>query len=188
MDSNNFPYPVPPRVSLPGLKDPALVTAEGQSLVALPHGATFHAVPTHPDERGTVVEMFDSRWGWHPDPVHFVYSYTLRPNRVKGWGMHLLHEDRYFVLAGEMKIVFYDARLDSPTFEQVSSVVLSHYQRRIFSIPRGVWHCNWNIGSTDCIVVNLPTQPYDHANPDKYRLPLDTDQIPFRFPRGVEGF
>ena len=25
------------------------------------------------------------------------------------------------------------------------------------------------------------TKPYDHANPDKYRLPLDTDQIPYRF-------
>lgn len=177
-----------PTVSLSGTKDPALVSSTGEPLVPLPWGCTFREVPTHSDERGTVVEMFDARWNWHPDPVTFVYSYTLRPNRVKGWGMHLLHEDRYFVLAGEMKIVFYDARVDSPTHGQISSVVLSDYQRRILNIPRGVWHCNWNIGSIDAIVVNLPTAPYDHENPDKYRLPLDTDQIPYTFPPGVEGF
>jgi dTDP-4-dehydrorhamnose 3,5-epimerase len=35
-------------------------------------------------------------------------------------------------------------------------------------------------------VVNFPTRPYDHASPDKYRLPLDTDEIPYEFedPRG----
>jgi dTDP-4-dehydrorhamnose 3,5-epimerase len=27
----------------------------------------------------------------------------------------------------------------------------------------------------------MPTRPYDHADPDKYRLPLDNDVIPFRF-------
>ena len=177
-----------PEVSLHGLKDPAFVTSTGESLVRLPEGAGFYEVPTHSDERGTVVEMFDTRWNWHPDPVHFVYSYTLRPNCVKGWAMHLLQEDRYFVLAGEMKIVLFDARLDSPTHGEVSHLVLSHYHRRIFNIPRGVWHVIWNIGLVDVIAVNLPTLPYDHANPDKYRLPLDTDQIPFRFPSGVEGF
>ena len=34
----------------------------------------------------------------------------------------------------------------------------------------------------DVIVINCPTMPYDHADPDKYRLPLDTDRIPYRFP------
>lgn len=177
-----------PTVSLAGQKDPALVTSDGKPLSPLPYGASFYEVPTHCDERGTVVEMFDARWNWHPDPVTFVYSYTLRPGCVKGWGMHLLHEDRYFVLAGEMKIVLYDARVDSPTHGQVSSVVLSHYHRRIFNIPTGVWHVNWNIGNTDVVVVNFPTMPYNHANPDKYRLPLDTDQIPYQFPAGVSGF
>lgn len=177
-----------PEVFLDGIKDPALVSSEGKPLQPLPHGATFREVPTHCDERGTVVELFDTRWGWHDVPIEFVYSYTLRPNRVKGWGMHLLHEDRYFVLSGEMKIVMFDGRENSPTRGQVSSIVLSSYQRRIFNIPQGIWHANWNIGSTDVIVVNFPTIPYEHANPDKYRLPLNCDEIPFKFPSDVVGF
>ena len=36
-------------------------------------------------------------------------------------------------------------------------------------------------------LVNLPTRAYDHAHPDKYRLPLDTDLIPFRFDEKLGG-
>jgi len=49
------------------------------------------------------------------------------------------------------------------------------------NVPRNVWHADRNVGSTDVVVVNLPTTPYNHANPDKYRLPLDTDLIPYSF-------
>jgi dTDP-4-dehydrorhamnose 3,5-epimerase len=31
---------------------------------------------------------------------------------------------------------------------------------------------------------NLPTWPYDHADPDKYRLPIKNDLIPFDFDDG----
>ena len=125
--------------------------------------------------------MFDLRWNWHPDPIVFVYSFTIRPGRIKGWGMHKEHEDRYFVLCGEMEVVLYDPRPDSPTKGQVSKVILSEYDRRIMNVPIGVWHANRNLSQKDLVVVNFPTIPYDHAKPDKYRLPLDTDQIPFKF-------
>ena len=91
---------------------------------------------------------------------------------VKGWGMHKKHEDRYFILAGELEVVLYDERPDSATNGQVSTVGLSEYRRRLMNIPAGVWHANRNIGAKDVIVINCPTMPYDHADPDKYRLPL----------------
>jgi dTDP-4-dehydrorhamnose 3,5-epimerase len=95
--------------------------------------------------------------------------------------MHLLHEDRYFILTGDMEVVMYDTRVGSPTHGLVSKVVLAESRRRIMNIPAGIWHANHNIGTKDVVVVNFPTKPYDHANPDKYRLPLDTDQIPYKF-------
>jgi dTDP-4-dehydrorhamnose 3,5-epimerase len=163
------------------IKDSPLVTPAGEPVGALPHGVTFRRAITHIDGRGSVCEMFDSRWPWHPDPLVFVYMFTIRPGAVKGWGLHKLHEDRYFVLLGEMEIVFYDARPDSPTCGQLSRVVLSQYDRRLMNIPVGIWHANHNLGTQDAVVVNFPTAPYDHNNPDKYRLPLDTDQIPYKF-------
>jgi dTDP-4-dehydrorhamnose 3,5-epimerase len=33
-------------------------------------------------------------------------------------------------------------------------------------------------------MINLPTCPYDHADPDKYRLPIKNELIPFDFDDG----
>ncbi len=167
-------------------QDVATVTSSGEPLVRMVHGVTFRRAVTHVDERGSVCEMFDERWSWHPDPLVFSYLFTLRPGMIKGWGMHKRHDDRYFLISGELELVLYDGREDSPTHGLVSKLVLSEYDRRLVCIPAGVWHANRNIGQGDVLVVNFPTQPYDHEHPDKYRLPLDTDQIPYRFdtPRG----
>ena len=66
--------------------------------------------------------------------------------------------------------------------------MLSAFRRQIVNVPRNVWHADHNIGSSDVLVVNLPTTAYDHANPDKYRLPIDTDLIPYKFPPSARGY
>lgn len=167
-------------------QDQQTVSTEGVSLAKLPEGMTFREVPTHVDDRGSVFEMFDARWNWHPEPVVFSYCYTLRPGMIKGWGIHRKHEDRYFLLLGEMEMVLYDEREGVSTSGLVSKIYLSEFQRKIINIPAGVWHAVRNVGQKDVVVVNFPTIPYDHENPDKYRLPLDTDRIPYKFdnPRG----
>ena len=43
-------------------------------------------------------------------------------------------------------------------------------------------------GMTDVVALNFPTLAYDHANPDKYRLPVDSDLIPHKFPAGTRGY
>lgn len=168
--------------------DRQTVTAEGERVDPLPAGVTLRDAVTHVDERGSVCEIFDPRWGWHPDPLVFVYMFTIRPGWTKGWGMHKQHEDRYFLLAGEMEVVFYDDRDESPTKGLVAKIVLSEHRRRLMNIPAGVWHTDRNLGDRDCVVVNLPTIVYDHEAPDKYRLPLDSDAIPYEFPPDVKGW
>ena len=169
------------------IPDRQTVTAAGERLDPLPFGVKLRDTPTHVDERGSVCELYDPRWGWHRDPLVFAYTFTVRPGWVKGWGMHKLHEDRYCLLYGEMMVVLYDGREDSPTRGLVAKVALSSYRRQLINIPAGVWHADHNIGTIDCAVINFPTIPYDHAAPDKVRLPLDSDQIPYRF-EGVRGF
>lgn len=168
------------------VKDTQTVGPDGKPLLRLPEGMSFREVPTHVDDRGSVVEMFDVRWNWHPDPLVFSYCYTLRPGLIKGWGIHRRHEDRYFLLFGEMELVLYDERPESSTNGLVAKLFLSEFQRKIVNIPAGVWHAVRNVGLKDAVVVNFPTIPYDHTDPDKFRLPLDTDRIPYKFddPRG----
>ena len=167
-------------------RDVQTVTPQGERVEKLPAGVSFHDVVTHGDERGSVVELYDPRWGWHPDPLVFSYCFTIRPGMIQGWGIHRNHEDRYFILFGEMEVVLYDDRPDSPTNGLLAKVVMSDYRRRLMNIPAGVWHADRNIGSRDVVVVNFPTIQYDHSNPDKYRLPLNNDHIPHKFddPRG----
>jgi dTDP-4-dehydrorhamnose 3,5-epimerase len=167
--------------------DGQTVNAKGESLAVNIDGVKFRDTVTHADERGSVVEIYDPRWNWHRDPLVFVYAFSIRPGIAKGWNLHKLHEDRYCILQGEMEVVLYDIRPDSPTFKKVQRIVLSEHRRRLVNIPAYVWHADHNIGTKDVLVVNCPTMAYDHAKPDKYRLPLDTDLIPHKF-RDAKGW
>jgi dTDP-4-dehydrorhamnose 3,5-epimerase len=173
---------------MPPKRDVQTVHGDGGRIDALPEGMVLRPLVTHVDERGTVCELYDDRWDVHPDPVVFSYLFTIRPGQAKGWGVHREHEDRYAFLSGELELAFYDAREDSATAGRESRLTLSAHGRSLLVIPRGVWHAERNIGDTDVMVVNFPTIPYDHANPDKYRLPLDTDELPVALGRGWVGW
>ena len=169
-------------------RDRQTVTADGERTDEPIDGVVVHDLVTHVDERGTVCELYDPRWGVNPDALVFAYTFTIRPGRAKGWGMHREHEDRYAFLDGELELVLFDGRDGSPTAQQTTRLFLSSLRRQLVVIPRGVWHAERNIGTTDVCVVNFPTIPYDHSNPDKYRLPLDTDQLPVDLGEGWTGW
>ncbi len=165
------------------VKDAQTVTESGDAVVTLIEGVTFHNTVIHHDERGTVVELYDQRWNWHPEPIVFTYSFTIEPGVVKGWGLHKLHEDRYFVVEGAMEVVMFDPRPGSSTYGKVCRVVLAADRPRIMNVPCFVWHADHNFTSRPVRCISFPTTPYDHSDPDKYRLPIDTPLIPFRFDR-----
>ncbi len=173
---------------MPITRDVQTVTPEGQQLLTLPEGMIVRDLVTHVDDRGSVIELYDPRWGVSPDDLVFAYQFTIRPGKAKGWGIHRQHEDRYAFLDGELELAFYDAREGSATSGQESRLVLSPYHRKLVTIPRGVWHAERNLGATDARVVNFPTIMYDHSNPDKYRLPLDTDELPVTLGPGWVGW
>ncbi len=162
-------------------RDGQTVSAEGKTIRPLVEGVSIRDVPTHIDERGSVVEICDPRWGFHPSPMVFAHCFTIRPGYVKGWGLHKTHEDRYFILQGDMELVLYDPRPESSSYGLVCKILMSESNRRLVNIPKFVWHAEQNIGDKDVVVIDLPTEPFNHANPDKYRLPIDTPLIPHSF-------
>lgn len=170
------------------VRDTQTVLPDGTPMRQLPEGLVVHPLTTHVDERGTVCELYDPRWGLNGDPMVFSYLFTMRPGQAKGWGVHREHEDRYAFITGSLELVFYDEREDSPTHGLESRLFLDDHNRSVVIIPRGVWHAERNIGQTDVMVVNFPTIQYDHANPDKYRLPLDTKELPVELGPGWHGW
>ena len=162
-------------------RDAQTVTAESRPISGLPHGARTRDAVTHIDDRGSLFEIFSTAWGFDEEPFEYVYCATIRPGVVKGWALHKEHEDRYFSLSGEMRVVLYDVRPESPTYGQVFEVTLSDKHRRLLTIPTHVWHADYNFGQTETFLLNMPTRRYDHQNPDKYRLPIGTPLIPYSF-------
>lgn len=164
------------------------VTPAGERLMRLPAGVLVRDLITHTDERGTVCELYDERWGVSPDPLVFAYMFTIRTGMSKGWAIHHEHDDRYAFLIGELELAFYDAREESPTAGEEFRLVVSELHRKLVTIPRGVWHAERNIGAVDARVVNFPTSPYNHTSPDKCKLPLDTRELPVRLGPAWRGW
>jgi dTDP-4-dehydrorhamnose 3,5-epimerase len=157
------------------------VTPAGERVGELIDGVMIRSAKTHSDERGTVVEIYSPAWGFTEEPLVYVYQITIRPGQIKGWVQHRVNEDRLLFSFGTAKVVLYDDRQDSPTRGMVNELFFDEYNRGLLLIPVGVWHAVKNVGDKDVVAVNCPTTPYDHANPDKWDLPLDTELIPYRF-------
>lgn len=163
------------------VQDKQTVTPEGKSVQHLIAGVVIQSSVTHVDDRGTLCEIYSPHRPPHPAPLVYVYQFTIRPGKIKGWHVHHLHDDRIFISQGQVKVVLYDSRIDSQTHGMINEIYRSDLDRTIMVIPAFVFHAHENVGSTDALFISMPTRPYQHDNPDVHRLPLDTDQIPYRF-------
>jgi dTDP-4-dehydrorhamnose 3,5-epimerase len=171
--------PIEPR------KDTQTVTPEGKLIAPLIHGVIIRPAVTHADERGALCEILNVAWNVHPAPINSVYQLTVRPGKVKGWHLHKLHDDRIFLSQGAAKVVLYDTRPDSPTCGMVNEIYRTEEHRSVMLIPAFVFHAHQNIGHQDLLFISMPTRPYNHADPDVYRLPVNNDVIPYRFEQSL---
>jgi dTDP-4-dehydrorhamnose 3,5-epimerase len=143
-------------------------------------GVVLHMLgPLQADHRGTLLEVVDVRAPFWREPIVYAYRVTIRPGRIKGWGMHKLQADRYFVTAGRLRVVLYDGRTASPTYQRFAEFYFTDETPGLLLIPQGVWHADQNIGDRDAVVINFPTRAYDRDTPDKYRVDPASGEIPF---------
>jgi dTDP-4-dehydrorhamnose 3,5-epimerase len=168
-------------VRIHGTKARQTVTPDGKSVEPQIHGVKVHQQPTQQDHRGTVFELYSPHWAFDDVPLVYAYAITIRPGVVKGWALHERHVDRYFFVSGTMKLVLYDPRPESPTRGLVTVQYFSELNRSMVSVPAFVYHAIENVGTAESMLVSFPSEPYDHANPDKYVLAPDSDLIPYRF-------
>jgi dTDP-4-dehydrorhamnose 3,5-epimerase len=167
-------------VAVPPTADVQTVTREGERLSDFVDGVRLRPAVTQSDERGTVTEIYDPSWGFTDEPLVYVYETTVHPGQKKGWIIHFEQDDRLYFSVGAAKIVLYDARSSSPTNGLVQELFLGAANRGLLRIPAGVFHAVVNVGPTELRFVNVPTEPYRHERPDKYRLPADTSAIPYQ--------
>ena len=163
------------------VKDKQSVTPDGQRVGRRIVGLRLRLAITQLDRRGELVEIFNPAWKIHNAPLVYAYQGSVRPGQIKSWVVHRKQTDRIFTAAGVQRWVFFDDRKGSRTRGMLNHFTFSEANRTLLIIPVGVWHAVQNVGQTDACFINLPTHPYNHADPDKYRLPLKNDLIPFDF-------
>ena len=131
-----------------------------------------------PDERGRLMEILrcdDEMF----EKFGQVYMTTTYPQVVKAWHYHKIQDDNFAAIKGMVKVVLYDGREDSPTRGEVNEFFVGEHNPLLIHVPKGVYH-GWKcIGEEEAIVVNCPTEKYNYEQPDEYRLPYDTAEIPY---------
>jgi dTDP-4-dehydrorhamnose 3,5-epimerase len=177
--SVNGREPVRIEVADTPVPDHQTVTPDGARLTTEIDGVRVRRAMTHTDERGSLCEIYDPRWGFSEEPLVYAYAVTIPPGQKRGWVVHREQDDRLFLNRGSVKVVLYDARGSSPTQGVVQELFFGEFDRVLLRIPAGVFHAVVNIGTATVDFVNMPTRPYRHEQPDKYRLPEDTPAIPY---------
>jgi len=131
-----------------------------------------------PDERGWLMEILRC-----DDPCFKsfgqVYLTTAYPGVVKAWHGHKKQTDNFTCIHGMMKVVLYDDRADSPTYQALVEIFVGEQNPVRITVPPGVYHGFKAIGRDTAYFINIPTLPYNYAEPDEYRLPPDTEKIPY---------
>jgi len=149
----------------------------------------------HHDPRGFLVETMrsDDR---EIEGDRFAMSYTsvTVPGQFRDrhqWHLHRRQVDRFVVPLGEMTLVLFDARPDSPSRGTLSAIRMRGAPYRgtaspsegqsqtthLITIPPGVCHVIGNLHPSDpFVLVNYPTQLYDPS--DEGRRPFSEVPVP----------
>jgi len=130
------------------------------------------------DERGWLMEMFRSDWGEY-ERFGQMYMTACYQGVVKAWHYHKKQSDHFVCIKGMSKVVLYDSREGSPTFGQVNEFFMGERNYILLKIPPLVYHGFKGIGEGESWIINVPTELYDYKEPDEYRLPFDSNDIPY---------
>lgn len=145
------------------------------------HGVVVHDMRNIVTRNSLTTEAYRNDWPGVATPLAQALVVTMRPGAVSAWHLHQVQRDQFFVVAGALKLVFYDDREDSPTRGRVDELFLDRSRPCLVGLPPGIWHGVATLGGSEATFLNLQDRLFDHADPDFWRLPPDSDAIPYRF-------
>lgn len=144
-------------------------------------GVEVREVRNVPKGNGMLTEIFRRDWFPGEVVVDQVFQAVVEANCVSAWHAHAETIDRLFVNQGLLRIVLYDARRESPTFGQINELVHGLHRPALVVVPPRVWHGVQNLRNRPGALLNLPDRGYRYDAPDHWRLPADSEAIPYTF-------
>ena len=109
-----------------------------------------------------------------------LYFSEVDPGCVKAWKCHTRQTQRFAVPVGQLKIVLYDDRPESPTRGRIMEVLLGRPDNyALLQIPPRVWYGFAAAGSVPAVICNCPDIPHDPA--EGLRRDVDSRDIPYHW-------
>ena len=164
-----------------GIKDAAHISPEWVLDQRLIDGVVVREIRSVITGNSVTTEICRSDWGIVDGSIKQTIHVAMRGNAISAWHQHRHRWDYIFVVGGHLRVVLFDPRDESPTKGQVDVFHLSPHRPQLLAVPPSVWHGVQNLSADTSSFVNLFNEVYDYADPDEWRLPADTGQIPYVF-------
>jgi dTDP-4-dehydrorhamnose 3,5-epimerase len=131
------------------------------------------------DERGAVLHMLRA-----DSPLFMgfgeIYFSLVLPGVVKGWKRHRRLTQHFAVPVGQIRLVLFDDRPDSPSVGRLEELLLGRPDRYdLVRIPPGLWYGFQGLGAIPALVANCTDFPHDPQEAES--LPLGSPRVPYRW-------
>jgi dTDP-4-dehydrorhamnose 3,5-epimerase len=163
------------------VKDQAHVSPDFEVSRDLLDGVKTFEVKNIVTANGYTTELFRPDWGVASMPVQHVIHVSLHGGIVSAWHQHRIQTDHIFVVSGALRVVLFDGRDESPTRGELNVLNVSSVRPTLLVVPPGIWHGVKNLSASMTNFVNYFDRPYNYEDPDEWRLPRDTPEIPYSF-------
>ncbi len=112
------------------------------------------------DERGKVMHMLraDSKVFKEFGEIYFS---TINNKAIKGWHLHKESCLNYACVKGEVKLVLFDDRNDSPSKNKYQEIILSPKNYCLVTIPPNIWNGFKGLDKEESIIANCLTIPHN---------------------------
>ena len=112
------------------------------------------------DERGKVMHMVRCNAEGF-EGFGEIYFSCIYPGAIKGWHIHKRMTLNYAVPHGNIKLVLYDDRPNSPTKGEIQELFLGPDNYLLVTIPPMIWNAFKGIGTDMAIVADCSSIPHD---------------------------
>lgn len=164
-------------------KDKQSITSDWVVPRQLIDGIRVKEVKSVLTDRKVLTEVIRRDWCLDGAGIDQVFQVQFSPGAITAWHAHQFTTDRLFVNSGQLKIVLYDARQGSRTFGTINEFRWGSMRPALICVPAGVWHGVQNDSKETASLLNIVDKAYCYEDPDHWRLPWNTDKIPYSFSR-----
>jgi dTDP-4-dehydrorhamnose 3,5-epimerase len=142
------------------------------------HDVVIKRLVTHSDDRGYFREILrdDDQLLARFGQTSITRTY---PGVIKAFHWHHAQDDLWYVADGMARVVLYDMRADSPSFQATQVIYAGEDDPVLIYIPAGVAHGYQVLGNKPVLLFYHVTQSYDRQHPDEERIRWDDPEIGF---------